>query len=111
MQDVGLLAISILDECEAGTAIGIVFDRDHISDRVATAALEIDDTVILLVTAASMTGGLAAHVVAAAGALLALDEGLLGLALGDLLKRGERLEPLRGSQGAEGFECHGRGIG
>ena len=94
VQNVGFFTVGILDERETGSTVRVVLDGDDIGNRVAATALEVNDTVLLLVTAAAMTGGLAAHVVAAAGALLALDEGLLGRALGDLLEGGERLESL-----------------
>ena len=106
-EDVSLLAIRVLDEGDAGGAVRIVLDADDRGGDVALGALEVDLAVLLLVAAADVAGGDAAVVIAAAGALLDLEQALLGLALGDFLKRRKRLEAVRRSEGTKGFESHG----
>jgi hypothetical protein len=102
-QDVGLLTIRILDECETSAAVRIVFDRDDLGDGITTAALKIDDAIFLFMTTAAMARGFAAHVVATTGAVLAFNKGFLRLALGDLLEGRECLEALGRRQRAKGF--------
>src|ERR1700678_3325639 len=84
-EDVGFLAVGVLEEGDAGAAIGIVLDGDDLGLDVTLAALEIDDAVLLLVTTADVTGGEAAMIVAAAGATENFDQGFLGGILGDLV--------------------------
>ncbi len=76
--DVGLLAVSVLDQCDEARPVGVVFQPLDLAGDVELAALEVDDAVRLLVTAAAETHGDAASVVAAA---------LLGLADGQRLDR------------------------
>ena len=94
MEDISLLTVSILDQSKTGGAVGIVFNSHDLSDRITATTLEINDTEPALVTTTAVTGSLAAHIIAATSALLALGKGFLGLALGDLLKGRQRLEPL-----------------
>jgi hypothetical protein len=77
-QDVGLLAIGIVDQGDEGGAVGIVFDPLHRALHVPFPTLEIDDPVELLRAAADPPRGDPAGVVAAAR---------LGEALGQLLDR------------------------
>jgi hypothetical protein len=80
-QDVGQLAVLILDQRDEGGAVRIVFDpldrRRHIELR----ALEVDDAVRTLVAAADEAGGDAAVIVAAAGLGQAFGQALHRLAL------------------------------
>src|SRR6188768_3726923 len=77
-EDVGLLAVDVMQEGDARGAVGIVFDLRHASRNADLRTLEVDQAVALLVTAAAKARGDAAVVVAAAGR---------GLALGQLLER------------------------
>src|SRR5262249_13496754 len=80
-QDVGLLAVLVLDQRDEAGAVGIVLDALHRRRRVVPGALEVDGAVGLLVAAAAEPRGDAAEIVAAAGRDLALGERLDGLAL------------------------------
>src|SRR6185369_10765234 len=96
-EDVGALFVGVFDERDAAGAVRIILDAD---DRglAGLLALEVDDAVLLLVTAANVAGGDAAVVVAAAGLVLGLQQVLLRLAataLGQFLEVGQRLEAVR----------------
>ena len=67
-EDVALLAVGVVEERDARRAVGIVFDRGDRGRHADLVALEVDDAVALLVTAAAEAAGDAAVVVAAAGA-------------------------------------------
>src|SRR6185503_16290378 len=79
--DVGQLAIVILDQRDEGAAVRIVFDALHRADDVELAALEVDDAVRTLVTAADEAGSDAAVIVPAARLGQAFGQALDGLAL------------------------------
>ena len=66
-QDVALLAVVVVEQGDAGVAVGVVLDGGHRGRHAVLVALEIDDAVLLLVAAAAVAGRLAAVGVAAAG--------------------------------------------
>src|SRR6202012_4345876 len=80
-EDIGLLAVLILDQGNKAGAIRIVFQPLDGRRYVDLLALEIDQGQRLLVAAATETHGYAAGVVAAAGRQLAFGQGLDRLAL------------------------------
>ena len=65
-QDVGLLAILVFDQGDEAGAVGIIFQPLHHRRLVELAALEIDQAIALLVTAALVAHHDAAGIVAAA---------------------------------------------
>ena len=83
-EDVGLRAVLVLEEGDAGRAVGVVLDVLDGRGAVVLDALEVDETVETLVAAAAETGGDAAEVVASARALHAFREGLFGRATGQV---------------------------
>ena len=94
--DVGQLAVFILDQRDEGRAVRIVFEAlDDARDTVLV-PLEVDDPVMLLVAATAMTGGDPAQVVAPAALGQGLQEASLGLGGGDLGKVTEAGEPPAG---------------
>ena len=105
-EDVCLLAIGILQKGDAAGAVRIVFDGLDLSFDATLGALEVDDPVFLFVTAADVPGGNATVVIASAGLVLGLDQGLLGLGFGDLIKRRQYLEAVGRGERAESFKCH-----
>jgi hypothetical protein len=50
--DVGLFAVAILDQCDEGSAVGVVFQTLDRCRHIPLATLEVDEAVLLLVTAA-----------------------------------------------------------
>lgn len=66
-QDVGELAVRVLDQRDEGRTVRIVLETLHRGGDIGLATLEVDDAVGALVTAALETGGDAAEVVAATG--------------------------------------------
>src|SRR5690606_29918077 len=82
-QDVGLLAVGVLQERDAGRAVRVVLDPHHLGRHAGLVALEVDHPVAALVAAAAEPGGDPAVRVAAAGRGLLLEQLLLRLALGD----------------------------
>ena len=78
--DISLGAIFVLDQCDVGAAVGIVFQtQDGCLTFLIT--LEVDDTVDLLAAAASVANGDTTIVVAAALLVQNLGEAALGLSL------------------------------
>src|SRR3954462_1276112 len=98
-QDVGLLAVDVVQQRDVGRPVGVVLDRRDAGGHAVLGALEVDPAVQPLGAAAAVAGGLAAVVVAPAGLLEALDEGLLGLGLRDLAEVGVRDEAPAGGGG------------
>ena len=82
-QDVALLAVGVVQQGDAGAAVGIVLDGGDLGGhaRLVT-ALEVDDAVQTLVPAADEAAGDAATVVASAGLGQRFGERLLGALLG-----------------------------
>ena len=91
-EDVALLAVDVLHQRDAAVAVGIVFDRRDGALDAELAALEVDQSVQAIVATALVANGDAALIVAASVVFDALDEGLLGSALGDLGEVGHRCE-------------------
>src|SRR5574344_1133138 len=65
--DVTTLAVSILDQCNMGTAVRIVFDTLNNGWNAILVATEIDDAIMLLVATTDMTGSDATVVVTTTG--------------------------------------------
>src|SRR5262249_42646143 len=80
-QDVGPLAVGVLDQGDPGRPVGVVLDAQDGGGHAVLAALEVDDAVHLLVAAAAEPRGDDALVVAAAGLLLGDQQALLRLLL------------------------------
>src|SRR5262249_46275733 len=106
-QDVGKLAVLVLDQRDEAGAVGVVLDALDLGRHVELAAPEIDLAVGLLVTAAAEAHGDAAVVVAPPARILAFRE---------LLDRRAAVKPgaidqddlaLARRDGIVGLECHG----
>ena len=65
-ENVGLLAVLILDQRNESRAVGIVLDPLDVRGSIDLAPLEVDDAIRLLVAAATEAHGRAAVIVAAA---------------------------------------------
>ena len=87
--DIALLAVLVTQKRYVCRHVGIVFDAEH-RRRAGTEPAEINDTVFLLVTAASVTYGYAAEIVTAGLLLLDCKQRLLRRLLGDLVKSRNR---------------------
>jgi hypothetical protein len=88
--DVALLAVGVVQECDPGRAVGVVLDvRDLGRHAVLVVATEVDDAVGALVATALVTGGDPAGVVAAALAVQRADQRLLRLGARDLDEVGD----------------------
>src|SRR5699024_12600296 len=74
-----LFSIHIVQQCDVGRAVRIVFDRCDLSRDPILVALEIDDTVVTLVPSALMASGDASVVVSSALALQRYDQRFLRL--------------------------------
>src|SRR5205823_6031774 len=83
-EDVGLLAVGVLDQREAGGAVRVVLDREDLRGHAGLGAPEVDRAVALLVPTAAEPRRDAAVVVAAGLRSLVREQALLGLALRDL---------------------------
>ena len=79
-QDVALLAVAIDDQGDTGVSVGIVLMESTRPGTPSLCALEVDEPVRPLMTAALMPRGDAAVVVAATLAVDRTDQRLLGLA-------------------------------
>ena len=80
-QDVGLLPVGIVQEGDAGVAIGVVFHACDPSRNTVLAPFEVDDAVTRLIAAPTMTRRDPTVRVATAGRVLRCDQGLLRLGL------------------------------
>src|SRR4029453_19047912 len=80
-QDVGELAVGVLDQGDEGRPVGIVLQALDGRGDIELAALEVDQAQALLVTAAHVVAGDTAVVFGAAGLLLAARQRLDRLAL------------------------------
>src|SRR3954465_14900905 len=107
-QDVGLLAVLILDQRDEAAAVRIVFQPLDGRGNVDLVALEIDGTQRPLVTAAAETHGDATRVIAAAGGVLAFGERLDRLALVERRTIDHDQLALAGRRGIECLQCHRR---
>src|SRR6478752_3332398 len=104
--DVAALAIGIAKQRDVRSAVRVVLDPLHARRDAFLVALEVDEAVRLLVATTDVTGGDAAHVVAAAG---------LGLLLGQRVDRAALVQAggghadhraTAGRSGFESLECH-----
>src|SRR5258706_5296083 len=84
MQNVALLAVSIVQERQTGRTVRVVFNRRNLRRNALFLTAEIDGAVLLLVAAAAMPDGDLAMGVASARALLRLDQRFFRGLLGDL---------------------------
>src|SRR6185312_6200041 len=75
-EDVGELAVLVLDQRNESRAVRVVFEPLYRRRHVHLAPLEVDDAIGLLVTAAAEARGDAPVVVAAAGRILPLGQRL-----------------------------------
>src|SRR4029079_18971657 len=85
----------VVQQRDARRAVGVVLDGRHLRRDAVLVPLEVDDAVALLVAAAPPPRRELALVVAPAARVLALGQGLLRSAPGELLERQMRLEPAR----------------
>ena len=104
--DVGLLAVFILEQCETGTAARIVFNRGNSRFNAMLLPFEIDDADFLFVSAADAARGATAVMVASAGAFANLDEALFRLGLGDIAEIGIRDIARRRRKRSKCFNWH-----
>jgi hypothetical protein len=96
-----------VEQGDAAVAVRVVLDRRDHGGHAVLGALEVDDAVPLLVTAAAVAGRLAAEVVPAPGAVLRGEERPLRLVGGELGEVGDRLEAATGAGGLALAKCHG----
>src|SRR5262249_15134296 len=91
-QDVSLLAIDVVQQGDAGTAVRVVLDRIDAGRHAILVATEINQTVLLLVPTTTMPGRDLALIVAATGLHLGAQQALLGpiarRELGEITDRG-----------------------
>src|SRR3984885_493962 len=85
LDDVALLAVSVVNQSNAGAAVRVVLNRRHRAGDTVLITLEVDEAQLLLVTAAVMTDGERASAVAAAGALLNSEQRLMRLVRRDVV--------------------------
>src|SRR5499426_2329026 len=106
-QDVGKLAVLVLDQRDEAGAVGIVFDALDLGRHVEFAALEIDLAVGLLVAAAAEAHGDAPAVVAPAARGLAFGQGLHRRAAMEAGAVDQDELALARRDRFVGLECHG----
>src|SRR4051794_17351120 len=58
--DVALLTVEVVEQGDAGVAVGVVLDGGDLGRHAVLVPLEVDDAVLALVAATAVTGGLAA---------------------------------------------------
>src|SRR4029450_11113290 len=87
-EDVGLGAVSVVQERDAGRPVRVVLDRGHLRGHAVLRALEVDLAVAALVAGALMASCDASLVVAPTRALRRLEQALLGRGLRALLEGG-----------------------
>jgi len=105
-QDVGLLAVCVVQQRDARGAVGVVLDGRDAGRHADLAALEVDQTVALLVATPAEAGGDAAVVVTAARAGLLLEQRALGGLLGQVAGDEHRVIAARRRRGLEAFDRH-----
>src|SRR5690606_24587209 len=105
-EDVGELAVLILDQRNEGGAVSVVLQPLDGGRHVPLATLEVDIAVLLLVAAGDAARGHMALVVAAARLALALDERLDRLALPERRLVDEDEAALRRGRRIILLECH-----
>src|SRR5579859_104171 len=107
-EDVALLSVVVVEQGDAGGAVGVVLDGGHRRGYAVLVALEVDKTVLLLMAAAAVAGRLATVGVAAPRPVLGHQQGFLRLGLGDLGEVGGGLEPPAGAGRLPLAKGHGR---
>src|SRR5687767_785797 len=106
-EDVGELAVGVLDQRDEGGAVGVVLEALDRRRRVPLAPLEVDVAVLLLVPAGDPARGHVALVVAAAGLALAFGQRLDRLALPQRRLVDEDQAAPGGAGRVVVLECHG----
>src|SRR5216684_5784913 len=106
MQNVAFLAIGVMQQRDVGAAIGVVFDGRNLGGHADFIAPEIHLAVLLLVAAAAMPDHDFAVIVASAGALLRLKQGLFRLLLGDMALVQDGDKPPRRCVWIKAFQSH-----
>src|SRR3546814_144701 len=101
--DVATLAIDVAQQRNVRGAVGIVFDPLHARRDAFLVALEVDDSVMLLVATADVAGGDPAVVVAATGPALLLEQGRMRRTL---VQVGRDHAHRAAAAGGSWFECH-----
>src|SRR5215472_7538640 len=106
MQDVALLSIGVVQECQPRRAVRVVFDGGNARGNALLLAAKIDRAVLLLMPAAAVPDGDLAMRVAPASALARLDQRFLGRLFGDfaLIEHGHKAP--RGCVRIETFQRH-----
>ena len=107
-EDVALFAICIVQKRNACAAVRIVLDRRDAGGDPVLRTLEVDDAIEPLVTAAAMTYGQFALLVAPARLCQANGEGLLRLVRCDLIEGRDRHEASAGRIRLKTLYCHVR---
>src|SRR5207245_25562 len=83
-EDVGLLTVAVVQQCDARVAVRVVLDREHLRRDPVLVPAEVDDAVAALVAAAAVARGRTSVRVAPAGAFDRLRQRLLGTRPSDL---------------------------
>ncbi|OHX18197.1 hypothetical protein BI344_10995 [Chromobacterium sphagni] len=73
--DVAALAVGVAQEGDVGSAVRVVFDAFHLSRDAILVATEVDQTVVLLMAATTMTRSDVTIVVTATGRVFLLNQG------------------------------------
>ena len=107
-EDIALLAVCVIQERNACAAVRIIFNRRDAGGNSVLRALEVDDAIEPLVTAAAMTYGQFALLVAPARLCQANGEGLLRLVRCDLIEGRDRHEASAGRIRLKTLYCHVR---
>ena len=105
-EDIALLAVGVVQQSDARRAVRVVLDVRDLGRHAVLVALEIDDTIAPLVTAALMPRRDAAVAVAAAVLLERRHQRALGLAARDVLERVDRHEAPAGRGRLESLDAH-----
>src|SRR5262249_7759747 len=86
--DVALLGVHVIQQGDAGRAVGVILDSRHFGRHVELVALEINDPVVPARPAAAVANADGAGEVTAAVLAQRAQQPALGRALGDLLEGG-----------------------
>ena len=92
--DIAFLSINIVDKCDAGGAVWIVFDGLYCTGNTILVALKVDDTVALLVTATNIAHGHLSLIVTSAFAFERSEQRLLRCAGRNIVERADQLKTL-----------------
>src|SRR5581483_11218698 len=97
-EDVGLLAVGVVEQRDPSRPVRVVLDRRHLRRHAVLASLEVDDAVAALAAATLVARRDPAAVVAAALLRQRREQALLRLRLRDLLEGGDRHEAAAGAR-------------